>query len=94
MAGGGLVLVLSSLAKEIVPSALRIGSLEHSSHWVSWHYAFADHAEGLIQVLHRHFIAPVNTVAGGVCIVGLLLFAFSFAFTRETEAPSRPLPQS
>jgi len=54
----------------------------------------ADHAEGLALVISRHFMSPVITVAGGVCIVGLLLFAFSFTFTRETQAPTPPLPQS
>jgi len=37
-------------------------------------------------VISRHFMSPVITVAGAVCIVGLLLFAFSFTFTRENAA--------
>jgi hypothetical protein len=31
-------------------------------------------------------MSPVIAVAGGVCIVGLLLFAFSFTFTRDNAA--------
>ncbi len=83
LAGGGLVLALSSLAKGIIPWALRLGPLERPSHWTHWQGAFADHAEGLALVISRHFMSPVITVAGGVCIVGLLLFAFSFTFSKE-----------
>ncbi|MDD8012424.1 MAG: hypothetical protein PHX05_03000 [Acidobacteriota bacterium] len=83
MAGGGLVLALSSLAKGVVPWALRIGPLEHPSQWAHWQGVFADHAEGLALVVSRHFMSPVITVAGGVCVVGLLLFAFSFTFSGE-----------
>jgi len=94
MAGGGLVLALSSLVKGVVPWALRIGPLEYPSHWTHWHDVLADHASGLVQVVSRHFMTPVVTVAGAVCIVGLLLFAFSFTFARETgigsQAPQPP----
>jgi hypothetical protein len=87
MVGGGLVLALSSLAKGVVPWALRLGPLEHQpSHWVHWQGVFADHAEGLALIVSRHFMSPVITVAGGVCIVGLLLFAFSYTFTRQPAA--------
>lgn len=86
LTGGGLVLALSSLAKGIVPWALRIGPMEHPSYWTHWQGAFADHAEGLALVVSRHFMSPVIAVAGGVCIVGLLLFAFSFTFERKPTA--------
>jgi hypothetical protein len=86
MAGGGLVLALSSLAKGVIPWALRIGPLEHPSRWSHWQGAFADHAEGLARIVSSHFMSPVMTVAGGVCIVGLLLFAFSFTFSRESAS--------
>lgn len=93
MTGGGLVLALSSLAKGIIPWAMRVGPLDYrySSHWMHWHEAFAEHAGGLALVVSRHFMSPVITVAGGVCIVGLLLFAFSFTFTRA-EAPKPQAP--
>jgi hypothetical protein len=85
LAGGGLVLALSSLARDAIPWAMRVGPLDYrySSHWVHWHEAFVDHAGNLAQVVSRHFMSPVIAVAGGVCIVGLLLFAFSFTFTRD-----------
>ncbi len=88
MAGGGLVLALSSLARDALPWAMRVGPLDYrySSHWVHWHEAFADHAGSLAQLVTRHFMSPVIAVAGGVCIVGLLLFAFSFTFARDRAA--------
>jgi hypothetical protein len=86
MAGGGLVLALSSLVKGIVPWAMRVGPTCSAPHWNPWQEAFADHAGGLALVVSRHFMSPVITVAGAVCIVGLLLFAFSFTFTRSSGA--------
>lgn len=93
MVGGGLVLALSSLARGLVPWAMRVGPMDYrySSHWMHWHEAFAEHAGSLAQMVSRHFISPVMAVAGGVCIVGLLLFAFSFTFTRPAvAAPKAP----
>ena len=90
MAGGGLVLALSSLVKGVIPWAMRVGPANYASPWTHWHDAFSDHAGGLALVISRHFMTPVITVAGAVCVVGLLLFAFSFTFTqRETPAPVR-----
>jgi hypothetical protein len=83
MAGGGLVLAMSSLIKGVIPWAMRVGPGNYSSSWTHWHDAFSDHVGGLALVVSRHFISPVITVAGAVCVVGLLLFAFSFTFTRE-----------
>jgi hypothetical protein len=86
MAGGGLVLAMSSLIKGVIPWAMRVGPGNYSSSWTHWHDAFSDHVGGLALVVSRHFISPVITVAGAVCVVGLLLFAFSFTFTREPGA--------
>lgn len=93
MAGGGLVLALSSLIKDVIPWAMRVGPGHYSSPWTHWHEVLAEHMSGLAAVFSRHFITPVITVAGAVCIVGLLLFAFSFTFTREVEAKPQP-PQA
>jgi hypothetical protein len=90
MVGGGLVLALSSLIKGAVPWAMRFGPDRYSYHWAHWQEVLADHMSGLAMVFSRHFISPVITVAGAVCIVGLLLFAFSFTFTREPEARPQP----
>ena len=91
LAGGGLVLALSSLVKGVVPWAMRVGPAYSSPHWSPWQEILADHAGGLALVISRHFMSPVITVAGAVCVVGLLLFAFSFTFTRESGlGPGRP----
>ncbi|MCU0275619.1 MAG: hypothetical protein MUF02_01975 [Acidobacteria bacterium] len=84
MVGGGLVLALSSLVKGVIPWAMRIGPLEHPSRFPQWQGVLADHMEGLALIISRHFMTPVITLAGGVCIVGLLLFAFSYTFARES----------
>jgi hypothetical protein len=93
MAGGGLVLALSSLIKNVIPWAMRAGPINYSSPWTHWHEVMAEHMGGLAMVVSRHFISPVVTVAGAVCIAGLLLFAFSFTFTREVETKPQP-PQA
>ncbi len=88
LAGGALVLALSSLIKGFVPWAISTGSADfrYSAHWLSWHEAFADHAGALADVVSRHFMSPVTAVAGGVCVAGLLLFAFSFTLVRRPAA--------
>ncbi len=93
MVGGGLVLALSSLVKGIIPWAMRIGPVNYSSSWTHWQDVFADHMSGLAIVISRHFMSPVIAVAGTVCVIGLLLFAFSFTFTRETPAKVQPPQQ-
>lgn len=93
MVGGGLVLALSSLVKGVIPWAMRIGPVNYSSAWTHWQDIFSDHMGGLALVVSRHFISPVIAVAGAVCVVGLLLFAFSFTFTRETPVKTQPPQQ-
>lgn len=93
MIGGGLVLALSSLVKGVIPWAMRIGPVNYSSSWTHWQDIFSDHMGGLALLISRHFLSPVIAVAGTVCVVGLLLFAFSFTFTRETPAQTPP-PQA
>ncbi|HUU05596.1 MAG TPA: hypothetical protein VMZ49_06925 [Patescibacteria group bacterium] len=94
MIGGGLVLAMTSLVKGLIPWAMRIGPVNYSSSWTHWQDVFSDHMGGLALVVSRHFISPVIAVAGTVCVIGLLLFAFSFTFTRETaaknQAPQQP----
>lgn len=94
MIGGGLVLAMTSLVKGLIPWAMRIGPVNYSSSWTHWQDVFSDHMGGLALVVSRHFISPVITVAGTVCVIGLLLFAFSFTFNRETtvknHAPHPP----
>jgi len=93
MVGGGLVLALTSLIKDVIPWAIRVGPGHYPSPSTHWHEVLAEHMGGLAAVFSRHFISPVITVAGAVCIVGLLIFAFSFTFTRTVEAKPQP-PQA
>jgi hypothetical protein len=47
---------------------------------------------GLTSIVGEYLFGPVVTVAGVVCIVGLVLFAFSFAFTQAKPPARRPQP--
>jgi len=92
MAGGGLVLALSSLVKGVIPWAMRVGPVNYSSSWTHWQDIFSDHVGGLAMVISRHFLSPVIAVAGTVCVVGLLLFAFSFTFSNEAASKTQAAP--
>jgi hypothetical protein len=92
MIGGGLALGLSTLVKQIVPWSMNFKPGQYSSHWMHWNDVLGDQLGGIFQIFSRHLVAPVITVAGAVCVVGLLLFAFSFTFTREPEV-NTPAPQ-
>jgi hypothetical protein len=84
--GGGLALGLATLVKQIIPWSTRFKPGQFSSHWLHWNDLIGDHLGGIVLVFTRHLVAPVIAVAGAVCVVGLLLFAFSFTFNREPEA--------
>jgi hypothetical protein len=86
MIGGGLALGLATLVKQIVPWSARFNPGQYSSHWLRWNDLIGDHLGGIALIFARHLLAPVIAVAGAVCVVGLLLFAFSFTFHREPEA--------
>jgi hypothetical protein len=94
MIGGGLALGLATMVKQIIPWSLRFNPGQYSSHWLHWHDVLADHLGGIVLVFTRHLVAPVIAVAGAVCVVGLLLFAFSFTFSREPEAKVQAPQQS
>jgi hypothetical protein len=84
--GGGLALGLATLVKQIIPWSTRFNPGSYSSHWLHWRDLVGDHLGGIGLIFTRHLMSPVITVAGAVCVVGLLLFAFSFTFNREPEA--------
>ena len=94
MIGGGLALGLAAFVKQIVPWSARFHPGPFSSHWLHWNDLIGDQLGGIALIFTRHLVAPVITVAGAVCVVGLLLFAFSFTFSREAEgsaqAPQQP----
>jgi len=86
MIGGGLALGLATLVKQIIPWSMRFDPSQYSSHWLHWNDLIGDHLGSIVLIFTRHLVAPVITVAGAVCVVGLLLFAFSFTFHSEPEA--------
>jgi hypothetical protein len=86
MIGGGLALGLATMVKQIIPLSTRFNPGQFSSHWLHWNDVIGNHMGGIVLVFTRHLLAPVIAVAGAVCVVGLLLFAFSFTFNREPEA--------
>jgi len=91
--GGGLALGLATLVKQVIPWSTHFQPGRYSSHWLHWNNLISDHVEGFVLIFTRHLVAPVITVAGAVCVVGLLLFAFSFTFSREPETRvSAPQP--
>lgn len=92
MIGGGLALGLATLVKQIIPWSMRFNPGTYSSHWLHWNDVIGDHLGGIVLVFARHLVAPVITVAGAVCVVGLLLFAFSFTFHSEAETKTQ-VPQ-
>jgi hypothetical protein len=94
MIGGGLALGLATTVKQIIPWSMRFNPGQFSSHWLHWNDVIGDHLGGIMLIFTRHLVAPVIAAAGAVCVVGLLLFAFSFTFNREPEtkvqAPQQP----
>jgi hypothetical protein len=84
--GGGLALGLATMVKQIIPWSARFSPGQYSSHWMHWNDVVGDHLGGIVLVFTRHLVAPVIAVAGAVCVVGLLLFAFSFTFHSEPQA--------
>jgi hypothetical protein len=93
--GGGLALGLATLVKQIIPWSTHFnpGSFSSHWHWLHWNDVIGDHLGGVALIFTRHLVAPVIAVAGAVCVVGLLLFAFSFTFSREPEAKVQPPQQ-
>jgi hypothetical protein len=94
--GGGLALGLATLVKQIVPWSLQFRPEEYSWQWQHYHGVLGDRMANIAMIFSRHLSAPVIAVAGAVCVVGLLLFAFSFTFTREhsTNVPAPQTPAS
>ena len=94
--GGGLALGLATMIKQIVPWSLHFRPEEYSWQWQHYHGMLGDRMGNIVLIFSRHLTAPVIAVAGAVCVVGLLLFAFSFTFTREqgSSVPVQPPPAS
>lgn len=88
--GGILALALALFAKNI--STLALGHIPfHYSNEISieMQEVVFDNMGGILGVVFEKLFSPVVTVAGIVCIVGIVLFAFSYAFPGEPGNGSR-----
>lgn len=92
MIGGGLALGLATFVKQVIPWSAHYRPGPFTSHWLRWNDLLGEQLGSIALVFTRHLVAPVISVAGAVCVVGLLLFAFSFTFNRE-PASNVPAPQ-
>ncbi len=83
--GGLIPLAMALFAKNIVPLAVDWFPYEYS-HTVSIQFQelVIDKIGGILLVIVDQLFSPVIAVAGTVCVVGLVMFALSFAFTSET----------
>jgi hypothetical protein len=91
LVGGLSALGLAYFAKNIVPWAIHMSSY-HCSEWTRLEELAVEKLGGLGIVLTDYLFSPVISVAGVVCVIGVILFALSFAFT--TVAPPEPRPQT
>ncbi|MFC2155861.1 hypothetical protein ACFLRB_05175 [Acidobacteriota bacterium] len=88
--GGLIPLGMAIFAKKIVPFALHWAPYDYS-HDVSIQFQemVIDKVGGLTTVLFDQLFSPVIAVAGTVCIVGIILYALSFAVTTASTEPVR-----
>jgi hypothetical protein len=88
--GGGLAFGLSKLVGKMVLWGIGVGPIGYS--YSDVHFPFEEVGEIVVEkmgdiillVIDRLFSA-VNTVAGTVCIVGIVLIALSYLVTRDTR---------
>ena len=92
MIGGGLALLSAMAARNVVSWGSWFPHLDFGSRYTPVEVMLVDRLGGLWSVVGSHLITPVIEVAGGVCVVGLILFALSYAFHTgpQSQAPSRP----
>jgi len=88
--GGIIPLGMAIFAKKIVPLSM---------HWIPYDYSqevsiqfqdmVLDKVGGLMSVAFDQLFSPVIAVAGTVCIVGIILYALSFAVSQDSAEPVR-----
>jgi lipoprotein signal peptidase len=84
--GGGLALLLALFARNITPFFANHFHYQYS-HEISigFQRIVLDNLGNIFGVILDKLFSPVIAVAGTVCVVGVIFFALSFAFTSETE---------
>jgi len=90
MIGGGLALLTAMAARNAADWSAWVPRLELGE----WNYTpietmVIDRMGRLWDILGGHIVEPVVKLAGGVCVVGLLIFALAYAFHSGTQAPAR-----
>lgn len=91
LVGGLLSLGLAKFTGSIVEWASNVGHVRFSDYPLDEvGEVFAEKVGDLIIIVMDKLFSTVNTVAGTVCIVGIVLIALSYAITsRDTSRPSR-----
>jgi len=89
--GGGLAFLLSKFVGQAVQWGLDFGPVNYSYSEFN-HVPFSEVGEifidkmgGIILTVVDHLFSAVNSVAGTVCIVGIILIAISYLIGRETH---------
>lgn len=91
--GGIIPLGMAVFAKKIIPAAMNWIPYDYS-HDISIQFQemLIDKVGGIVVPIVDQLFSPVIAVAGTVCIVGVILYAFSFAIT--PEEPAAPVQAS
>lgn len=88
--GGIIPLGMAVFAKKIVPAALNWIPYDYSHEFsIQFQDLLIDKLGGPVTVVVDRLFSPVIAVAGTVCIVGLILYALSYAVTPPPAAASR-----
>lgn len=88
--GGGLAFGLSKLAGKMVQWGIGVGPIGYSYSNVNFPFEevgeiFVEKMGDIILLVIDHLFSAVNTVAGAVCIVGIVLIALSYLVTHDTR---------
>lgn len=88
--GGGLAFGLSKLTGKMVQWGIGVGPIGYSYSDVDFPFEeagkiFVEKMGDIILLVIDHLFSAVNTVAGTVCIVGIVLIALSYLVTRDTQ---------
>ncbi len=91
MIGGGAALGLSFMLKNLLSGLMLTPEFLHYHHKMDQvEELVLQKVSGLTSIIGEHLFGPVVTVAGAVFVVGLILFALSFAFTQAKPPARRP----
>jgi hypothetical protein len=90
LVGGLLAFGLSKLVGKIVQWGIGVGPIGYSYSDVEFPFEqvgeiFVEKMGDIILLVIDHLFSAVNTVAGTVCIVGIVLIALSYLLTRDTR---------